>query len=260
MNEKQEIIKIIDDAKNHIMLPKVLICAPTSKAKNYAFKEWITNIKQFTYPNIEVVIFDNTNDNGENAKYLESEFIKMFGYNDIFKAFHTNINSISIIERMCKSHNECIEYAKNNGFRKVLHLETDIIPPNDVIERLLFHNKQVVGALYYRDEGINRRLMIQNTIKHSEYSFANVNMEQHEDIVFIDGTLKQVGHIGLGCVLMDINIFKNISFRFKDRVDLHPDSLFAEDCLRYNIPIFGDTSIICQHWNSAWGVYGIDYK
>jgi hypothetical protein len=255
------IIKVNKNEKDmNQTLPKILITAPTSKAKNYAFKEWITNIRNFTYPNTEVVVFDNTNDNGENADLLNKEFKRLFGHNNGFKAIHTNIDSDSIIERMCKSHNECIEYAKNNKFRKVLHLETDIIPPLDVIERLLFHNKQVVGALYYRDEGIDRRLMIQKTIKYSEYSFANINMEQHEDISFIDGKLKKVGHVGLGCVLIDINIFQNISFRFEKGVDLHPDCFFAEDCLRYNIPIYADTSLICQHWNSSWGVYGIDYK
>lgn len=242
------------------MFPKVLICAPTSKAKNYVFKEWIENITQFKYPNFDVVLFDNTKDNGVNTKYLNKEFRRNFGHNKGFNAFHTNSKSDSVIERMAISHNQCVEYAKNNGIKKILHLETDILPPHDVIERLIFHNKLVVGGLYYRDEGINRRLMIQHTIKQSDYAFSNINMELYEDVTFIDGGLKTVGHVGLGCVLIDIKVFENIKFRFEPNQDLHPDTFFAEDCLRNNIPIFADTSIICQHWNSAWGVYGVDYK
>jgi hypothetical protein len=49
-----------------------------------------------------------------------------------------------------------------------LHLESDVIPPPDVIENLLFHKKEVISALYYSDEGIYRRPMIQMKLKVTE--------------------------------------------------------------------------------------------
>lgn len=241
-------------------LPKVLITAPTASAKNYCFAEWIENVMNFTYPFFEVRLYDNTNDGGANAKYL-NEYVRKnhcaVGFDQKFYCENSFIKnnvkpSSSVIENMCLSHNDCRYYALKNGYEYTLHLETDVFPPADIIESLMVHNKLVTGAVYYRDEGIYRKAMIQRRLTLSSNNFKTMNFEPNEEIFFMDGSLKEAAHIGLGCVLIEKTVFEKIPFRFVKNQNMHPDSFFAEDCFRSKIKIYVDTSIICRHENQSW--------
>lgn len=241
-------------------MEKILICAPTASAKNYCAEKWLKNINEFTYPNFEVVVFDNTNDKGENAVYL-NELADSLCLKYDFKAIHIQSEpDIGLIERLYISHNHCRIYAHDNYYKYMLHLETDVIPEHDVIEKLLAHKKQVIGALYYRDEGRFRKLMVQRHLFKSSHNIMAVNISPEEDVCFIDGTLKKVAHIGLGCVLIHTSVFSPIPFRFIPGRDVSPDSYFAEDCFKHQIPIYAETTVICQHDNTAWGKFGEDYN
>ncbi len=245
--------------------PKILIAAPTAAAKNYCFGEWITNVMNFKYPNFDIVLFDNTPDGGANAMGLNSAFKQMYGAaNNQFSCINSlqlrnNPDIPSTIERMAMSTNDCRNTFLNNPYYKWLSLETDVMPEATVIEDLLSHDKKVIGVPYYRDEGRYRRLCIQTLIKSSPTSGIAFNMEVGEDVYFLDGTLKKVSSCGLGCVLIDRSVAEQIEFRFEAGVDVHPDSLWAEDCYTKNIPIFCDTAQLARHENKNWGAYGIDY-
>ena len=165
----------------------------------------------------------------------------------------------SVISRMAMSHNDCREYAIKYGYQFIFHLETDVFPPENVIEELMAHSKQVIGGLYDRDEGKWRKLMMQKHIYPAPRVVNSVNFEAGDDAYFIDGTLKQVSSVGLGCVLIHSTVFKKIAFRFVEKEQNHPDSFFSEDCFRNGIKIYADTSIYCRHDNKAWGVYGKDF-
>lgn len=246
-------------------LPKILICSPTAKAKNYCFEEWLDNVMSFTYPNFEVRLFDNTEDNGKNAKKMNDIYTKKYGYDKKFFAYNSLVLNSStktkgVIEKMCLSHNDCINYALNNKFDYMLHLESDVFPEKNVIEKLLPHKKLVVGAVYYRDEGKFRKPMLQRKINVINSHVVSMNFDKSEDIHFMDGTLKQVAHVGLGCVLIKTGVFSVIKFRFVRNEPMHPDTYFAEDCFRHKVKVYADTSCIARHENKAWGVYGINFN
>ena len=243
------------------MFKKVLITAPTAKSKNYCFDEWIANVMSFKYPDFKVVVYDNTQDGGKNASYLNRRFIELFGNNGKFTAYHSNTDRInSVIERMCVSHNLCRELALKEGYDYILHLETDIFPEHDIIESLMCHHKRVVGALYDRDEGKWRKTMLQWRVYTSNYSVQSINFDVGQELTILTGGLKEFSHVGLGCVLIHSSVLKKIKFRFVDKENSHPDTYFAEDCFRNNIKIYGDTSQYCRHDNKPWGVYGLDFK
>jgi hypothetical protein len=240
--------------------PKVLISAPTANAKNYCFHEWIENVMNFTYPNFEVRVFDNSIDNGKNAQYLNSEYKKLFN-NNKFMGYHSKTDySNSVIERMCVSHNLCRETLLNGDYEYLLHLETDIFPQQNVIENLMCYKKEVVGAIYDRDEGKHRTAMLQKHIWSSPFNVTAFNFEAGEELFAIDGTCKPYASVGLGCVLIHKSVLQKIPFRFIKNQNGHPDKYFAEDCFRNNIKIYADTSMYCNHNNQAWGIYGIDFK
>ena len=245
-----------------MQLPKILVCAPTASAKNYCFKEWLDNVMGFTYPLFDVILFDNTLDNGLFTKQMNDYYINNHSKGHKFLAVNNfKLNaSKSVIERMAISHNECSKAAIEGNYDYILHLETDVFPPKDVIEKLLFNRKQVVGGIYYRDEGIYRKPMLQRHVYRSPNNIVAENFLGTDDTCFIDGNLKKVASVGLGCVLIKIDVLKKIPFRFIPNKHLHPDSYFSEDCFSHNIPIFADTSIICRHDNKPWGIYGVNFN
>ena len=56
--------------------PKVLVAAPQAAAKKYAFERFIDNVMQFTYPNFEIKLFDNTDDQGAFTGYMNDYVLK----------------------------------------------------------------------------------------------------------------------------------------------------------------------------------------
>ena len=248
--------------------PRVLISAPTAAAKNYCFEEWLENVLSFNYPNFQVRLFDNTEDGGANADYLNQIYAERYGDTSDdpkFKAYNSLVlhkyKNPSVIARMALSHNDCRGYAIHNKFDYLLHLESDVFPEKNVIESLMFNRKRVVGAMFYRDEGKDRTLMAQRRIYCTPFNIKMVNFTAGEDLAICDGNLHEVASVGLGCVLIDVrSVFDLISFRYIPDVDMHPDSYFSEDCFLNKIPIFLDTKCVARHDNRPWGIFGVDFK
>lgn len=245
------------------MFDRVLVCCPTSSAKNYCAQQWIDNVMKFTYPNFEVRMFDNTPDEGANI-YKFNYDNKSYGYKfHVYSSFALNkIKNPKFLhsaEKMAISHNDCARYAINNGFKYILHLESDVFPPKDVIERLMFHRKYITSAVYYIDEGKYRKPMLQKSIDITSTHTISINYRKNEEILYLDGSLQKVAHAGLGCVLIDTKVLKSIRFRHDKSRSVHPDTIFYEDCRRKKINVNVDTSIICRHENKSWGIHGISY-
>ena len=244
---------------------KVLVACPTAAAKNYCFKEWIDNIMNFTYPNFDIRLFDNTDDNGANANYLneyvKTEYVnignKFFAENTLVKH---NIKSTSIIAKMCVSHNDCRTYALDNEYDYLLHLESDIFPPLDVIERLMFRQKNIVAGLYWIGEGLYRKAMVTESIKLSDYCYsAHYLTPDIGEIRLLNGELQLASQVGLGCVLISKKALERVPFRYEVDGKCHPDTYWSQDCAEMKIPIHLDSSVVCRHENRMWGFYGLDF-
>lgn len=224
--------------------PKVLVCAPQHESKDYCFDEWAERVKNLTYPNYEVLLADNSSD----KEYLKK--IKAHG----FKTTYVKDNGKGIIARMAEAHEACREYCLRNNFDYMLHLETDVIPPFDVIERLMQHKKNVVSAIYDIFQGKERKLMVmldEKTHRFVRGYRTNKYIEQEEPL-FFDGKLKRVFHAGLGCILIKSNVLEKFFFRAVKGLDYHPDSHFANDLYQHNISIYADPTVYCKHLNTTW--------
>lgn len=235
---------------------KVLIACPTSKNKNYCFHDWAENTMSLNHPLKEIVVFDNTDDGGENADYLNTEFKKMFGRNNSFKAIHSKVDGIkSVIERMTISSNEMRDYFLNGNYSHLYSLESDVFPPKDIIQNLMFRNKKIVGALYYRDSGKWRKLTVQTIVKRSPYKSVSFNMSSGEEQFIVDGNLHKVASVGLGSVLIHRSVVEKIKFRCEKGLDIHPDTFWSQDCALAGFSIFADTAEMCRHDNQSWVHY-----
>jgi len=181
------------------------------------------------------------------------------GINCIYVKPKQKVNQVFITE----SHNEIRKYAIRHGYDYILHLETDIIPPVDIIERLLLGQKQVISALYFVDEGPYSHLMVQE-LEPTELQYQHTrNVQAPFDILKCTGKVEQVYACGLGCILIHKNVFERIPFRWLTGSPTHADTAFALDLKLAGIPQWVDMSIICQHRNMSWALHDnvqVDFK
>ncbi len=224
---------------------RVLIVAPQHSSKMYAWPEYSKRLRELTYENVDFYFSDNseTKDN--------SDFINKQG----FKCEHLESKSTNIFTRIAESHNKCREYFLKGDYDYMLHLETDIIPPIDVIELLLQKDKMVVGAMYDVHEGEDRMLMIQplpNTEHRNIKAWRSVNWLNEMESVEVDGTTKRVFSCGLGCVLIRRDIVQMVQFRNEENILASADTFWANDLYANGVPMYVATDIYCIHNNMPW--------
>jgi hypothetical protein len=245
--------------------PKILVASPTSINKDYCFDQWIDNVFSFTYPNFDVVMFDNTNDDGKYADEITKRTWDKYGKKLIrFKAYNSlKINGVkinSLCTKLALSHNDCRDFFLGKNYDYLLHLESDIFPPKDVIERLLYHKKNIIGAGYHIYDGIKRTLLV---YKHLELAPNKVTAKvstPDDDILIMNGDCIKVAQIGLGCTLLSRKLLEKIKFRYEPENPSYPDTFFSNDCHHIGVPIYCDTSFICRHENRTWGIIGLDFN
>jgi hypothetical protein len=243
--------------------PKVLVASPTARAKAYCFESWVKNAMGFTYPNYNIMLFDNTAGGPSFTYEMNERFANMYGENNdkFLAAYDSEANKEkSIFAKMAVSHSAAARWALRNGYEYLLHLESDVFPEPNIIEELLFCGKPICGGLYHRDEGVKRRLTVQMPIMEAPDRIRGENFEAGEDLFFVDGSVKPVSHIGLGCVLIHRSVLEKVKFRWDPKRDVHPDTIWAEDVKKAGYTVYANTKVICRHENKAWGQYGWNYK
>jgi len=240
--------------------PKVLVTAPTHISKNYCVYEWMENVANLSYGNFEVYLSDNS-PTPDNAKWLNRTFGVKVGWKDY--------GDEVLLSKLTKSHEDCRKKAIDGNFDYMLHLETDVFPPSDIIERLIFHRKKVVNGWYMIGGGGMRhpvyrqmqdKTKLQKEIKWVYTLSNNIHHQGHRGLIKVDQS-------GLGCQLIHKSVFKKQRFRhpiidgekkeyegFSDGAST--DSYWCNDLyFDSKIDNFVDLSLFCIHKNDSysWG-------
>ena len=231
------------------MTPKVLLAAPTSSIKTYCWIDWWLNVKSFTYPDLDILIVDNS------VGTANIEYLKTFGV----KVLHVEPKNRTTQEFITESQNVIRKELLKGDYDYLFSLESDIFPQKkDVVERLMAHDLPIVSAPYFIGIGKESHLLINYLVKSfvAKNAAFGMNLPNKYGFLLMDGTVKQVNQCGIGCSLIKREVIEEIPFRFEKGREAHADSFFYTDLWYHGIPAFVDTSLAvrCFHYNQDWGL------
>ena len=216
--------------------PKILIGCPTSFHKEYCLQEYAEAVKNLTYKNYNILLVDNSEDDS----YLKK--LKSLGLSAIKGSWFEGAK-----ERIVSSRNLLREKALEGNYDYLLSLEQDVIPPKDVIEKLLSHEEDIVSALYFMPNNSSLTPMLAIKEKEQQYGYLQFNYaDKHNN------TLK-VNYGGVGCILISRKVLEKIKFRTDEKPGFD-DWWFCKDAEREGFKIYADLSIKCKHLlkNRPW--------
>jgi len=228
--------------------PKILLTSPINVVKSYVIYEWLDYIKKLDYDNYEIFMVDNS------PKPDFSEKIRDLGFNCVWddpKGREARYSIASSNERTR------IKFLAGD-YQFFFNVECDLFPPKNIIDKLLSHDKDVVGTTYWSGLGYKTFLQLftlynQHTdFQKHEKIYKTRRLTFQESQLFMDGQCKPVYANGMGCILIKRWVLENILFHIEPDDTGYADSFFHRDLWRQGIENYVDTSIIPLHKNSNW--------
>lgn len=200
------------------------------------------------HSNCDMIIADNSG----NYKYIN--FLKTFDFKAVLKQKKQDLPQHTLSE----THNILRDYfLAHSQYEWMLHLESDVLPPHNVIDDLLHmakqHGSKVCAAMYHVGFGQNSNLMISLPSSWSDEYVRTFNTKAPiSDLPYITGLPMRVYAAGIGCVLIHRSVLENISFRYVPKSTAFPDTFFYQDCFQQRIKVMLHTGVICKHLNQNW--------
>ncbi len=227
--------------------PRVLIGCPTCDVYEYCLDEYASRVKELTYPQYDIVIADNS----KTDKYVQR--LQAKGLPVVKTPYLEDVR-----ERIVCARNVLRERVLSEGYDYFLSLEQDVIPPKDVVERLLGHQKLVISGVYYKyftvsyaqkgkivKEGVQKIMPLIYTFVPGMKAADNAHMCSAEEVA--GEKVFRIRAAGLGVMLMHRSVLERVKFRSSKDGGTFDDMLFANDLFHLNIPMFVDTSVKAKH-------------
>ncbi|HLC57784.1 MAG TPA: hypothetical protein VJH95_04380 [Candidatus Nanoarchaeia archaeon] len=220
------------------MKEKVLVGCPTSFHKEHCLKQYAEAITTLTYPNYDTLLIDNSKDDA----YFEK--IKALGIPVIKGPYFEGAR-----DRIIASRNLLKKHAITRGYDYLLSLEQDVIPPKDIIERMLNHKKKVLSGIYFARNPIAGTIglipLAYVVSNHELGKLPDMRPLNHDELW--SNSLLPIVSAGLGCLLIHKDALKQVKFRYEGK-EAFDDRFFFIDLYNLKIQAFADTSIKCRHF------------
>jgi len=230
--------------------PKVLVGCPTDNKKEYCLDKYAESIKTLTYKNYEVLLIDNS----QGEEYTKK--IKKKGIPVIHKRV-----SDKAADNVIYCANMLREKVLSEGYDYLLMLESDVVPPRDIIERLLkLDSKVASGVIFHvygtRDENgnkvLNHRALI--ALRQDKKNPQMISFFKVEQVMQADYPI-EVDYASFGCIMIHKDVLKEFKFRYEDYTSktsglpdiFWHDMCFSKDILEKGRKIKVDLGAKCQH-------------
>jgi GT2 family glycosyltransferase len=223
---------------------KVLVGSPVSDLYAYCFDEFLESRKSLTYKNHDLFFIDNSK---------TVEFSKKIKHNSL------PVSRIDFIEnareRMVESRNLLRKKVLAENYDYFLNLDQDIIPPTDIIERMLKHKKKIITGVYfvynsqYSNEQSNYPIptiwVSDEDTSNGVMDGASVRLMHPKETE--EAKVVKIVSCGSGCLFIHRSVLEKIKFRYDPFFPYFDDNWFCRDAFYNNFDIFVDTSLKCKH-------------
>jgi GT2 family glycosyltransferase len=216
---------------------RVFVGCPTAALKEYCLQEYVDGLKALTWKDKDFLMVDNSG----TPEYAEK--IKKLGIPVVHDEPLPDVK-----ERIAHSRNILREKVLKDGYDYFLSLEQDVIPPPDIIERLLSHNKKVITGVYFT-------VYVMDGMQKMRPLVWKQDTENPDKIVFMNDEVKaargktsalsQIAAAGVGCVLIHRSVLEKIKFRVANNT--YDDIPFWKDCAANGFERCADLAIVCRH-------------
>jgi GT2 family glycosyltransferase len=121
-------------------MKKVLIASPVYEGMEYCINEFIMRLKNIDYLDFKIVLFDNS----KSKRF----FKKLRNINGI-RVFYDDTDEERNMFRLISSRNKIIDYAIAKNYDYLLMMDCDVMVEDDILNKLLSHEKDVVSGIYF---------------------------------------------------------------------------------------------------------------
>jgi len=156
-----------------------------------------------------------------------------------------------------RARNDIALYAVENGYDKLFTVDSDVIPPDNALLLLCQGETDVVvGAYANRYDG--RMGYSTMYLKDEDPNLCtNDNILSMEKIASLPKGRVELNGAGMGCALIDVDIFKNMEYPYffwpekmhpnGDRWECSEDMYFCQHITPLGYSVKLDTRVICKH-------------
>jgi len=141
------------------------------------------------------------------------------------------------------------EIALSLNAKYIFWVDTDVIPPTDVIQRLMRHKISFVSGLYARRyHPCWNEMLVKAKNEKGEDGYISIPEGGYEK-----GSLVQCDAVGFGCVLMETDMLKDMEkpwFKWSEHSAIRGNSedfYFCRRAKQAGYKIWVDTSVVCRH-------------
>lgn len=208
------------------------IAVYTNQCKDYCDELFFNNLKQLA-KEATICIVDNSNDNG---KYFV-RIRELMGHTPNVIYHHVVIpqepKRTQFLRNVCESVNKCREEFLKTMCTKFLVIESDVIPPVDLLDK--FDATINFLNIFYPREDMDWGA-IGGTYYEGWHDFANKK------------GVCPTHHLLSGCTLYKRDCIKEIPFRWElDNINAFPDAYMSVDIQVYGYALYDDYNIKCEH-------------
>jgi hypothetical protein len=140
-----------------------------------------------------------------------------------------------------KARNDLVRYALKDEVSHALFLDDDMVFPPELLEKLLYHCKTVVGAMYFR-----------KMPPHETVCGDFVDGLKVQPLGLLNGSLQRVGCLGMGATLVEVGVLHAMARKFGDELwfrsqECGEDVWFFDRLRQMGVPAYVDGSLVCGH-------------
>lgn len=238
-------------------MPKILVGCPTCDLKADSLQAYFEGLNSLTYPNIDIVLEDNslTPNYSNKLKQLAQQWETTHPGHS-FRVITSGQISPKARARLVHGRNLIREIVLKEKYDYFFSLEQDVVPPKDMIERLLAHEKEFVSGVYWNKETKNKtqpQLVVMAGTHFNEEEKKKNMVRSMGLFQLLPSRLMEVAYTGLGCVLISRKLLEKIPFRYDETQLACDDVYFCLDAQAQNEKIYLDSSVLCaHHFNDAF--------